>query len=176
MMCSCLPPVELSGVTAFIQTAFLTACVTCAFMLGKNSYDTWRRRTARVHVVVIGGGPTGLLSSLVALRTGRAVDVTLYEERRRCELMQRPQQVALRPTQVEFLRKLEVDFDNIEGCWQHGCFFTRVGVLQEHLLSIVYRKKIYTKTGHKVGLSLSYYVYTRYKLTFVTSQACCFII
>jgi hypothetical protein len=151
MMNACLPQVELSGVTAFIQTVFLTACVTCVFLLGKSSYESWRKRTARVRVVVVGGGPTGLLACLVALHSGRASRISVYEERRHSELMQRPQQVALAPTQVHFLKGLGVDFDNMEGCWQHKCFYTRVGILQEHLLSILYKYNVDTKMGHKVG-------------------------
>ena len=41
-----------------------------------------------------------------------------------------------------FLSDLGVDFDNIEGCSENGVFFTKVGVFQEYLLSIIYRLRV----------------------------------
>ncbi|ELT88967.1 hypothetical protein CAPTEDRAFT_195876 [Capitella teleta] len=119
----------------FLQTLGVTVVMTCAFVLTKTTYDRMRRRLSQVAVVVIGAGPIGLTSALVAAHSQKASRVIVYEEKPRSELLCRPQQIGLDAKSVTLLSSLGVDFDNIEGCWKHKNFFTRIGVFQEYLLS-----------------------------------------
>ena len=86
-----------------------------------------------------GAGPVGLTSVLISARSGKAAKIILFEEKFRNDLINRPQQIALQEKNVTFLKTLGVDFDNIEGCWQNNCFFTRMGVFQEYMLGMIYR-------------------------------------
>ena len=65
------------------------------------------------------------------------------------------QQIALDPRSVDFLLGLGVDFDNVEGCWHNEHFFTKIGVFQEYLLSILEQKKqkvdVRVRLGTKVA-------------------------
>ncbi len=128
----------LTSNTIFMQTIAVTVAVTCGFLLSKTTYDNFRKRWARATVVVVGAGPIGLISVLIAAKSGKAARIILYEEKYRNDLLNRPQQIALQQKNVHFLKSLGVDFDNIEGCWQQKCFYTRIGVFQEYILSIIY--------------------------------------
>lgn len=132
----CLPDHAALWTTAvFLQTLGVTVVMTCAFVLTKTTYDRIRRRWSQVAVVVIGAGPIGLTSALIAAHSQKASRIIVYEEKARNELLCRPQQIALDSKSVMLLKSLGVDFDNIEGCWKHRSFFTRIGVFQEYLLS-----------------------------------------
>ena len=65
--------------------------------------------------------------------------IIVFEERCRHDLVCRPQQIAIDAKTTAFLQSLGVDFDNIEGCREKGCFFTRAGVFLEYMLSIIQR-------------------------------------
>ncbi|TRY85820.1 hypothetical protein DNTS_011865 [Danionella cerebrum] len=134
-------PVELRYHTVAQDAALgtLLAVVLCALL--KLVLSGARRRRARVPVLVVGAGPVGLVAALAALRSGRTRHLQLLEARGRASLLRRPQQVALDPRSVRFLRALGVDFDNMEGCWRERRFFTRLGVFQEHLLSLLERER-----------------------------------
>ena len=122
-----------------LETFIVTLLVTCGFAVSKSTFDIVRRKLSRVTVVVVGGGPTGLVSVLIAARTGKVSRVILYEERCRNELINRSHQITLERKTVTFLKGLGVDFDNIEGCWQQTRFFTKIGVFQEYVLSLLER-------------------------------------
>ncbi len=136
---------EIASLTSngiFLQTVVVTVAVTCGFLISKTTYDNFRKRWARATVVVIGAGPIGLISVLIAAKSGKAEKIILFEEKYRNDLFNRPHQIALEQKNVHFLKTLGVDFDNIEGCWQQKCFFTRIGVFQEYILSTIYRLNV----------------------------------
>jgi 2-polyprenyl-6-methoxyphenol hydroxylase-like FAD-dependent oxidoreductase len=89
--------------------------------------------------VVVGAGPIGLASLVVAAKSGRVSRIIVFEEQSKMALFNQPHQIALDASSVTFLRSYEVDFDNMEGCWDGGAFYTRLGVFQEYMLSILAR-------------------------------------
>lgn len=139
MNCSDPPGTSmLQSVLAFQQLIISAIVVTC-FVATKTLLDNFRRRQARMSAVVVGAGPVGLVSLMVAAKSGRVSKVILFEEVNKMALFNKPHQLAFDTRSVFFLRRLGVDFDNIEGCWDCGCFFTRLGVFLEYMLSVVYR-------------------------------------
>ncbi|XP_043350966.1 uncharacterized protein LOC122456296 isoform X2 [Dermochelys coriacea] len=136
-----------------LDTALSTLLAVLLYVAVKVSVDGLRHWRARVSVLVVGAGPAGLTAALVAVRSGKVLKLTLLDERHRAALVCRPQQIALQPRSVRFLLALGVDFDNMEGCWDNEHFFTRIGVFQEHLLSILeqqkYRQEIRILLGTK---------------------------
>ncbi|XP_034032569.1 uncharacterized protein si:dkey-234i14.6 isoform X1 [Thalassophryne amazonica] len=142
----------------FGAVAYNTACSTllavAVYVLLKVSLDGFRQWRARISMLIVGSGPAGLTAALVAVRSGKVLKLTLLDERYRTALLCRPQQIALDPRSVKFLLRLGVDFDNMEGCWHNEHFFTRIGVFQEHLLSILEQKKL--KVDVKVQLGTKF--------------------
>lgn len=138
------------------DTALSTLAAVVVYVLLKVSLDGVRQWRARISVLVAGSGPVGLTAALVAVRSGKVLKLTVLDERCRSALLCRPQQIALDPRSVNFLLGLGVDFDNMEGCWHGEHFFTRIGVFQEHLLSILEQKRqkvdIRVQLGTKVQL------------------------
>ncbi|KAG9475105.1 uncharacterized protein [Eleutherodactylus coqui] len=124
-----------------IDTAINTLVVVLVYIVVKVSVDGIRQWRAKVSILVVGAGPVGLTAALVAVRSGKVLNLTILDERSRTSLLCRPQQIALDPRSVRFLLALGVDFDNIEGCWHNDHFFTKIGVFQEHLLSILEQRK-----------------------------------
>lgn len=162
-----------------VDTALSTLIVILVYIVVKVSVDGIRQWRARVSILVVGAGPVGLTAALVAVRSRKVLNLTILDERTRTALLCRPQQIALDPRSVTFLLTLGVDFDNIEGCWDNDHFFTKIGVFQEHLLSILEQRKqtldIRILLGTKVSvwhnyiyvkLSVSqyyfYFIYYRY--------------
>ncbi|KAF3854702.1 hypothetical protein F7725_022757, partial [Dissostichus mawsoni] len=123
------------------DTALSTLVAVAVYVVVKVSLDGFRQWRARVSVLIVGSGPVGLTAALVAVRSGKVLKLTVLDERYRAALLCRPQQIALDPRSVKFLLGLGVDFDNMEGCWHNEHFFTRIGVFQEYLLSILEQKK-----------------------------------
>ncbi|XP_040185124.1 uncharacterized protein LOC120917715 isoform X1 [Rana temporaria] len=124
-----------------VDTALSTLVVILVYIVVKVSVDGIRQWRARVSILVVGAGPVGLTAALVAVRSRKVLNLTILDERTRTALFCRPQQIALDPRSVKFLLTLGVDFDNIEGCWDNDHFFTKIGVFQEHLLSILEQRK-----------------------------------
>nr|XP_019934100.1 PREDICTED: uncharacterized protein LOC109624042 [Paralichthys olivaceus] len=123
------------------DTALSTLVAVAVYVVVKVSLDGIRQWRTRISVLVVGSGPVGLTAALVAVRSGKVLKLTVLDERYRSALLCRPQQIALDPRSVKFLLGLGVDFDNMEGCWHDEHFFTRIGVFQEHLLSLLEQKK-----------------------------------
>ncbi|XP_072291204.1 uncharacterized protein [Eucyclogobius newberryi] len=131
-----------------LDTALSTLAAVLVYVLLKVALDGVRQWRARVPVLIVGSGPVGLTAALVAVRSGKVLKLTVLDERYRSALLCRPQQIALDPRSVRFLLGLGVDFDNMEGCWHDEHFFTRIGVFQEYLLSILEQRK------HKVDVKV----------------------
>ena len=161
MNCSDPPEYDMLESLLAVQQLVISALVVTCFVATKTLLDSLRRRQAKLTVVVVGAGPVGLTSLMVAARSGRVSRVVLLEELSKMSLFNQPQQIALDSRSAAFLRRLGVDFDNMEGCWDAGCFFTRLSVFQEYMLSIVYRLpvpvdvRLGTKVSASVCLSLS---------------------
>ena len=66
-------------------------------------------------------------------------NIIIYEEKTRSRLLGNNYQIALDTKSVQFLKTLTIDFDNIEGCWDNGIFYTKSGVFVEYLLSNIPR-------------------------------------
>ncbi|XP_060782995.1 uncharacterized protein si:dkey-234i14.6 [Neoarius graeffei] len=131
---------ERYGSVAY-DTALSTLLAVAVYVVVKGSVDGLRQWRARISLLVVGSGPVGLTAALVAVRSGKVLKLTVLDERTRSALLCRPQQIALDPRSVRFLLSLGVDFDNMEGCWHNEHFFTRIGVFQEYLLSVLEQKK-----------------------------------
>ncbi|XP_071490547.1 uncharacterized protein [Diadema antillarum] len=131
------PGSVVGGLGDACDTMLATILVVSCFVACKSSYDCLRRWRGKLNVVVIGCGPVGLTAALIAVRGGRAKTITVYEEKTRSQLMERPHQIGLDTRSVGFLRKLGVDFDNMEGCWHQDRFYTRIGIFQEYVLSLL---------------------------------------
>ncbi|KAK2193863.1 hypothetical protein NP493_5g17091 [Ridgeia piscesae] len=138
MASSCIEEPDVTNTTVLFTVA-LTFAVTCCFLVSKTTLDRVRQRMSRVAVVVIGAGPVGLTSILIAARSGKVSRIIVFEERCRHDLVGRTHQIAIDAKMTAFLQSLGVDFDNIEGCREKGCFFTRSGVFLEYMLSIIQR-------------------------------------
>lgn len=137
------------------DTALSTLAAVLVYALLKVSLDGLRQWRARIPVLVVGSGPVGLTAALVAVRSGKVLKLTVLDERCRSALLSRPQQIALDPRSVNFLLGLGVDFDNMEGCWHNEHFFTRIGVFQEYLLSILEKKKQKVDVKVQLGTKVS---------------------
>ncbi|XP_028814536.1 uncharacterized protein LOC114767141 [Denticeps clupeoides] len=145
----------MDGAELAYDTALSTLLAVLVYVLVKVSLDAIRQWRARISVLIVGSGPVGLTAALVAVRSGKVLKLTVLDERYRTALLCRPQQIALDPRSVRFLLRLGVDFDNMEGCWRGEHFFTKVGVFQEHLLSILEQKRQKVEIGVHLGTKFS---------------------
>ena len=130
---------SLTTSSILVQTTAVTIFITFAFMATKTSYDIFRYRWSKATVIVIGAGPVGLTAVLISALSGKAERIILFDEKLRSDLINRSQQIALKEKCVKYLKSFGVDFDNIEGCWQQGTFYTKLGVFEEYMLGMVYR-------------------------------------
>ncbi|KAM9854743.1 uncharacterized protein ACBR49_003275 [Aulostomus maculatus] len=86
-----------------LDTALSTLVAVAVYVVVKVSLDGIRQWRARISVLIIGSGPVGLTAALVAVRTGKVLNLTVLDERYRTALLCRPQQIALDPRSVKFL-------------------------------------------------------------------------
>lgn len=113
---------------------FITIAILAAFAGSKAIYDRYRKACTQMPVIIIGAGPIGLSSALVAMRTARVTKLTIFEEKERNELINTSYQLTFDGSSVSFLQNLGVDFDNIEGCWRGSYFQTNAGVYMQYIL------------------------------------------
>lgn len=137
------------------DTVLSTLVAVVVYVALKGSVDAVRQWRARISVLIVGSGPVGLTAALVAVRSGKVLKLTVLDERYRTALLCRPQQIALDRRSVKFLLGLGVDFDNMEGCWHDEHFFTRIGVFQEYLLSILEQMKQKVDVRVQLGTKVS---------------------
>lgn len=142
------------------DTVVSTLVAVAVYVVLKVSLDVVRQWRARIPVLIVGSGPVGLTAALVAVRSGKVLNLTVLDERYRTALLCRPQQIALDPRSVKFLHGLGVDFDNMEGCWHNEHFFTRIGVFQEYLLSILEQMKQKVDVRLQLGTKVSLILYS----------------
>lgn len=125
-------------------------------------------------MVVIGAGPVGLTTLLIASRCPHVERLVLYEEVSRSTLINRGHQIALDKKTLQFLKDLEVDFDNMEGCVERSIFYTRVGIFLEHTLDMISKLplpmdiKFDTKVSNISSLSSLYFILSYFLIPFYT--------
>ena len=167
---------QLTTDRVLFQTTAVTILVTVAFVATKTSYEKVRQHLSKATVVVVGAGPVGLTAVLISALSGKAEKIILFDDKFRNDLINRPQQIALTDSSVMFLKMLGVDFDNIEGCWQNGSFFTKLGVFEEYVLGMVYRLHckvpVDIRLHSKVSTTLSNKLLLFSKITFRWLQRC----
>lgn len=136
------------------ETLLVTFFVVCCFVICKSSYDIVRKWRGKLDVYIVGSGPVGLTAAILAAQSNVASKIVMYEERTRAQLMGRSHQIMLDGRSVSFMRKLGVDFDNLEGCWEKDRFYTRIGIFQDYLLSVLQQRsspEINVHLGTKVS-------------------------
>lgn len=116
------------------QNMLITLLFLALFTGWRTFYDRVKRSLRQVTVVVVGGGPVGLLAAFLALRSGRAGKIVIFEEKDRKSILNGQYQLTFDRQSVEFLRESGIDFDNIEGCRHDNNFTTKVGVFVEFIL------------------------------------------
>lgn len=155
---SCIPSKSDSNPLSHqIQNNVLTTLlVVIVFTAIKSYYDKIRREKARVAVFVIGTGPVGVTAALAAVQTKRVTQLVFYEQEERNQVYDRNYQICFDRRSTNILKKLHVDFDNIEGIWDDRCFYTRVGNYIEYIFSAIKRSNTETKIyfNKKVRVSL----------------------
>ncbi|KAK0061739.1 hypothetical protein Bpfe_008654 [Biomphalaria pfeifferi] len=135
------------------QNLLVTLVILSMFMVTKSYYNHIRRQMAKCTVFVIGAGPTGLTSALIASQNPHVTQVIVYEELTRAALIERSHQVEFNRKSREFLSSLGIDFNGIEGCMENNIFHTRIGVFLEHVLGMLQLRSIPVtfKSGVKFG-------------------------
>lgn len=115
----------------------LTLSAVALFVGTRTIVEKIRRTLAHITVVVIGAGPIGLTSALIAVHCKKVKKLVLYEEETKFAIGNKSYQIAINPSSVAFLRKYGIDFDNLEGLWHEGCFYTRVGIYLEYIINVL---------------------------------------
>lgn len=130
----------------------ITFSAVAMFIGTRRIFGRIRREMAQLTVIVIGAGPIGLASALIAVQCKRVHKLVIYEEQTRCNVENKTYQIAIQPASVSFLRNYGVDFDNLEGLWHEGCFYTRVGIFLEYIIHVLphYCSQIDYRFGTKV--------------------------
>ncbi|XP_070536619.1 uncharacterized protein [Ptychodera flava] len=153
--CSPMTPFLIVSNEICYQLTLVTVVVALAFMASKCSYNVLRQWRTKLTILVLGCDPIGLTTVLIAAKSCKTSKIILLEEKSRKFLVAQPQQVALDARSVQFLKRLDVDFDNIEGCWQDERFCTPLGVLQEYLFSLIERQNVNMEVRLHTKLSKS---------------------
>ena len=122
--------------STFVQTVILTILVAFGY---KIIHGIIRKYLFKATCVVIGAGPTGLISVIVASRTPYISRILLIEQNSYFNLINKHHQIAIQAENVKFLTSLGINFKKIDGIWQSDTFITMLGTFQEHLLGIIYR-------------------------------------
>ncbi|WAR11345.1 hypothetical protein MAR_025525 [Mya arenaria] len=130
---------------------FITLSAVAVFIGTRHVFSKIRNEMANLTVIIIGAGPIGLTSALIAVQCKRVHRLVIFEEENRSRVENRSYQITIQPSLVSFLRGYGVDFDNLEGEWQDGCFYTRVGVYLEYIIHVLplYRAETDIKFGTK---------------------------
>ena len=95
-----------------LQTVLVTFFVAFGY---KILHGVIRRHFFKASVVVIGAGPIGLISVIVASRTLYTSRLLLIEEKSYYNLVSRYHQIAIQADNVNFLKKLGINFSKIKG-------------------------------------------------------------
>lgn len=148
--------------TVYINTAqaqqqlYITIIFLAIFLGCRKLYSQIKRNLSQLNLVIVGAGPIGLTSALVAIKSGKIAKAIIYEEKGRNELINRSYQVSFDNNLVKFLQSVGVDFDHIEGCWQNGFFHTKVGVYVEYIIDVLQLRRsfIEIKFNKKVSCHL----------------------
>lgn len=146
---------------ASAQLLLTLSCVV-VFIGTRTIVNSIRRGLAQITVVVIGAGPIGLTAALIAVRDHKRVSkLILYEEQSKYNVEHRPYQISIQPSVVAFLSKNGVDFDNLEGIWHEGCFYTRVGIYLEYIINILplYKTDVEFRFNTKVNTNIFVIIY-----------------
>lgn len=124
------------------QNVFMTCFLIAFFTIVRTSYDRYRWKHARLNLAIIGAGPIGVTAAMIAIASKRASNIIIYEENERKLLYKTKYQVAFDNRSTSFLTHIGVDFDNIEGCWDDRCFYTRAGIYLEYILTKIHQSAI----------------------------------
>ena len=145
----------LHGNSINISLYFITTISAVVVFAGAKAIlnKIWRD-TAQLTVIIIGAGPIGLTSAFLSVHCKRVKKLVLYEEQIKSSIEKRAYQITFQAAQVSFLRKYGIDFDNLEGLWHDGCFYTRVGIYLEYIIHVLpfYSKDIEMHFGTKVSI------------------------
>lgn len=135
----------------------ITLSAVAVFIGTRRIVSKLRREMAQFTVVVVGAGPVGLSSALIAAQCKRVKKLVLYEEESKNNVENRSYQIAIQYSNVSFLRSFGVDFDNLEGLWHDDCFYTRVGIFLEYIIHILpnYPTEVELKFGTKFNREIS---------------------
>lgn len=130
----------------------MTVSIIVLFFKTNNIVRKLRRDTAQVTIIIVGAGPIGLTSALIALHCKWVRRIVLYEQQSKQSIERRSYQIALQSSQVSMLKGYGVDFDHVEGLWYDECFYTRAGIYLEYIMRIMplFKREIEIKFNTKV--------------------------
>ena len=138
-----------------VQTAVVTFFVAFGY---KILHGMIKQHFFKASVVVVGAGPIGLISVLVASQIRCTSRLLLIEETSYYNLVSRNHQIAIQADNVKFLRNLGINFKNIEGIWQGDTFVTLLGTFEEYLLELIYRLNSKVKVEIRLCTKVSYFI------------------
>ena len=110
-----------------LQTVLVTFFVAFGY---KILHGVIRRHFFKASVVVIGAGPIGLISIIVASQTRYTSRLLLIEKKSYYNLVSRYHQITIQADHVNFLRNLGINFKNIEGVTRVIRFILSLGNLR----------------------------------------------
>ena len=135
----------------------ITVSAVAIFIGTRHVFCKIRDDMSFITVLIVGAGPIGLTTALIATQSKRVQKVIVFEDDSRHNVENRSYQICVSPPLVSFLRSYHVDFDNLEGIWNDGCFYTRVGIYLEYIINIlpIYQTNIDLRFGSKVMYKIS---------------------